>query len=290
MTTLSLREEIAVEIRSHLDNIGTSYMEIGKALNEVRADFDKGADFLAWVDAEFGIKKAYAYRLMKIAETFGNDSRWQGVAMRVLAVMTQHIDNADLIEKAADLAAKGELDTKSLNALIEPVKPTVSTNETPKQSQGEDVKSPEIVPEDVDFDDEPPFDVGEANVISKATPASAIRLNEVTEAPKTAQDEDSERVKGLLSLIQSLRDTNDQLVQELAAMRNERQAKKAVAPMLPQFKSSCFYARLGLSAEEATKKTAINKAKRELVKLGYGEGHEAWKAISEAVDNLLANI
>ena len=56
--------------------------------------------------------------------------------------------------------------------------------------------------------------------------------------------------------------------------------------MLPQFKSSCFYARLGLSAEEATKKTAVNKARRELVKLGYGEGHEAWALISEAVEEL----
>lgn len=280
MTTLSLREEIAVEIRTHLDNIGTSYMAVGRALNEVRADFDKGADFLAWVDAEFGIKKAYAYRLMKIAETFGNDSRWSGVAMRVLAVMTQHIDNTELVEKAAELAAEGKLDTKSLDALIAPVKPVEESKPEPKQPQADDVKSPEHLPEETEQEDEPPFDV--------ETP---VEVEEVrAEAPKPVQDDESDRIKGLLSLIQTLRDTNDQLVQELAAMRNERQAKKAVAPMLPQFKSSCFYARLGLSAEEATKKTAINKAKRELVKLGYGEGHEAWNSISEAVDNLLSNI
>lgn len=283
MTTLSLREEIAVEIRTHLDNIGTSYMAVGKALNEVRADFDKGADFLAWVDAEFGIKKAYAYRLMKIAETFGSDNRWSGVAMRVLAVMTQHIDNVELIEKAAELAADGKLDTKSLDALIAPVKPVEESKPEPKQPQADAVKSPEKLPEETEQDDEPPFDV--------EAPSTSVEVMEVrTEAPKPVQEDESDRIKGLLSLIQTLRDTNEKLVEEMAAMRNERQAKKAVAPMLPQFKSSCFYARLGLSAEEATKKTAINKAKRELVKLGYGEGHEAWNSISEAVDNLLANI
>ena len=93
-------------------------------------------------------------------------------------------------------------------------------------------------------------------------------------------------MSGLLAQIKALTEQLQAANDRIAFLSSARESKKAAAPMLPQFKSSCFYARLGLSAEEATKKTAVNKARRELVKLGYGEGHEAWPLISEAVEEL----
>ena len=285
---VSVREAATAEIKQHLDNIGTSYIKVGSCLNELRGDFEGQKEFLAYVEAEFAIKKAQCYKLMSVARVFEGDERFKGVAMRVMLALVPFADENIIMEKAAELAADGKLDTNAVNALIEPKKEPKSETVQPK---AEPVKPQENAIEAVESQ--------ETQVPQAVPPVSETDTDEAApwedeskpEAPKAAPldntaNTENAAIAGLLAQIKALTEQLKEANDRIASLSSAREIKKAAAPMLPQFKSSCFYARLGLSAEEATKKTAVNKARRELVKLGYGEGHEAWALISEAVEEL----
>lgn len=285
---VSVREAATAEIKQHLDNIGTSYLRVGACLNELRGDFEGQKDFLAYVESEFGIKKAQCYKLMSVARVFEGDDRFKGAAMRVMLALVPFADESIIMERAAELAAAGKLDTNAVNALIEPKKEpkaeTVQPNVEPVKSQenateaeeSQETQAPQELPPvgESDNDKTAPWEEESKPEAPKAAPLD-----------NTANTENA-AMSGLLAQIKALTEQLQAANDRIAALTSARESKKAAAPMLPQFKSSCFYARLGLSAEEATKKTAVNKARRELVKLGYGEGHEAWPLISEAVEEL----
>lgn len=285
---VSVREAATAEIKQHLDNIGTSYLRVGACLNELRGDFEGQKDFLAYVESEFGIKKAQCYKLMSVARVFEGDDRFKGVAMRVMLALVPFADENIIMEKAAELAAAGKLDTNAVNALIDPKKETKaetvqSKAETVKPqenataaAESKETQAPQEVPPASESDDDKsaPWEEESKPEAPKAAPLD-----------NTANTENA-AIAGLLAQIKALTEQLQAANDRIASLSSARESKKAAAPMLPQFKSSCFYARLGLSAEEATKKTAVNKARRELVKLGYGEGHEAWPLISEAVEEL----
>lgn len=287
-TILSVREAATAEIKQHLDNIGTSYIKVGSLLNELRGDFEGQKDFLAYVESEFGIKKAQCYKLMSVARVFEGDDRFKGVAMRVMLALVPFADENIIMEKAAELAAEGKLDTNAVNALIEPKKEpkpeTVQSEAEPVKPQenaaeaaeSQETQAPQVVPpmSEPEADESAPWEEESKPEAPKAAPRD-----------NTANTENA-AIAGLLAQIKALTEQLQAANDRIASLSSARESKKAAAPMLPQFKSSCFYARLGLSAEEATKKTAVNKARRELVKLGYGEGHEAWALISEAVEEL----
>ena len=282
---LSVREAATAEIKQHLDNIGTSYIKVGACLNELRGDFEGQKDFLAYVEAEFGIKKAQCYNLMSVARVFDGDERFKGVAMRVMLALIPFASENTIMEKAAELASDGKLDTKAVNALIEPKKEpkaeTVQSNDETVKPQENATEATEQAPQSVppeatpENGDEMPWEEEEAK---QEAPKAAPLDN-------TANTENA-AMAGLLAQIKALTEQLQAANDRIASLSSARESRKAAAPMLPQFKSKCMYARLGLSAEEAEKKTAVNKAKRELVKLGYGEGHEAWDLISEAVEEL----
>lgn len=285
---VSVREAATAEIKQHLDNIGTSYLRVGACLNELRGDFEGQKDFLAYVESEFGIKKAQCYKLMSVARVFEGDDRFKGVAMRVMLALVPFADENIIMEKAAELAANGKLDTNAVNALIEPKKEpkaeTVQSKAEPVKPQenateateSQETQAPQAVPpmSEPDTDESAPWEDESKPEAPKAAPLD-----------NTANTENA-AMAGLLAQIKALTEQLQAANDRIAALTSARESKKAAAPMLPQFKSKCFYARLGLSAEEAEKKTAVNKARRELVKLGYGEGHEAWALISEAVEEL----
>ncbi|HAE0644975.1 TPA_asm: hypothetical protein G2851_23405 [Salmonella enterica subsp. enterica serovar Enteritidis] len=274
---VSVREAATIEIKAHLDTIGTAYLKVGSLLNELRGDFENQRDFLAYVESEFSIKKAQCYNLMNVSRCFDGDSRFKGVAMRVMLALVPFADEAGLMDKAAELAADGKLDTKSVNALVSHSKPS-----KPEASQ------PQAEPVKEDESAAPVESDGLQTVPPEASaPWEEEKAPEVKAAPlDTTATAENAAMAGLLSQIKALTEQLQAANDRIAELTSTRESKKAVAPMLPQFKSKCFYARLGLSAEEAEKKTAVNKAKRELVKLGYGEGHEAWALISEAVEAL----
>ena len=287
-TLVSVREAATAEIKQHLDNIGTSYLKVGACLNELRGDFEGQKEFLAYVESEFGIKKAQCYKLMSVARVFEGDERFIGVAMRVMLALVPFADESIIMEKAAELAAGGKLDTNAVNALIEPKKETkaetVQSKAEPVKPQenatevaeSQETQAPQAVPPatEPDTDESAPWEEESKPEAPKSAPLD-----------NTANTENA-AMAGLLAQIKVLTEQLQAANDRIASLTSARESKKAAAPMLPQFKSSCFYARLGLSAEEATKKTAVNKARRELVKLGYGEGHEAWALISEAVEEL----
>lgn len=283
-TLVSVREAATAEIKAHLETIGASYLKVGSLLNELRGDFENQREFLAYVEAEFCIKKAQCYNLMNVSRCFDGDDRFKGVAMRVMLALIPFADEGEIMDKAAELAANGELDTKAVNALVSPSKPVKAEA---SQSQAEVTKAAEksapvesevlqTVPQEVapESDESAPWEDAPAT-----TEAAAPKLD-------NAENTDNAAMASLLAQIKTLTEQLTAANDRIAELTSARETKKSAAPMLPQFKSSCFYARLGLSAEEATKKTAVNKAKRELVKLGYGEGHEAWALISEAVEEL----
>ena len=284
-TLVTVREAATAEIKKHLDNIGASYLRIGSCLNELKQDFDGQKEFLAYVEAEFGIKKSQCYNLMNVARTFDGDDRFQGVAMRVMLALIPYADENIIMEKAAELAVEGKLDTLAVNALINPSKPS-----KPKtvQPQPEAVKPQENATKDAEQEPQsvPPEAIPENG---DETPWEEEEVK--PEAPKAAPldntaNTENAAMAGLLAQIKALTEQLQAANDRIASLSSARESKKAAAPMLPQFKSSCLYARLGISAEEAEDKKAVNKARRELVKLGYGEGHEAWALISEAVEEL----
>lgn len=285
---VSVREAATVEIKAHLDTIGTAYLKVGSLLNELRGDFENQRDFLSYVEAEFSIKKAQCYNLMNVARCFDGDERFKGVAMRVLLALIPFADESAIMEKAAELAANGELDTKAVNALVSPSKPSKpeasqSQQEAPKASESaaQEAQEPQSVPQ------EDTASTGDNSAPWDDEPEEAPKAPEIKAAPlDNAATADNAARAGLLDQIKRLSEQLEAANNRIAELTSTRETKKAAAPMLPQFKSKCFYARLGLSAEEAEKKTAVNKAKRELVKLGYGEGHEAWELIQEAVTAL----
>lgn len=285
---LSVREAATAEIKQHLDNIGTSYIKVGACLNELRGDFEGQKDFLAYVESEFGIKKAQCYKLMSVARVFEGDERFKGVAMRVMLALVPFADENIIMEKAAELAANGKLDTNAVNALIETKKE--SKAET-VQSKAETVKPQENATESAELQEMQAPQVVPPASEQEADESAPWEEESKPEAPKAAPldntaNTENATMAGLLAQIKALTEQLQAANDRIAALTSARESKKAAAPMLPQFKSKCFYARLGLGAEEATKKTAVNKARRELVKLGYGEGHEAWALISEAVEKL----
>lgn len=283
MVIVPVRESVAVEIHALLDNIGASYLKVGALLNEARADFEAQKEFLAWAEAEFSIKKAQCYNLMNVARVFEGNGKFEGVAMRVMLALVPHADDAIVMEKAADLAMEGKLDTAAVNALTgkqtaPKTNPVVAAIEQAQAAQATTEAAPlapQTVPEETTGDDSAaPFDMDDTS----ANPAP-VKLDNAANA-------ENDRTAALLETIKQLNATIADMQAKLNERTSERETRKAAAPMLPQFKSKCMYARLGLSAEEAEKKTAVNKARRELVKLGYGEGHEAYALIAEAVEAL----
>lgn len=82
-----------------------------------------------WAGLACQVKRAQAYNLVKIWNTFGADSDFAGCSMRVLNLLV-HLkkEDFDKIEQdAKSLAKVNRLDTKTVNSLIERIKPVKAT-------------------------------------------------------------------------------------------------------------------------------------------------------------------
>lgn len=291
--TQPVRDLVAVEIRAHLDSIGTTYIKVGELLNEARADFENQKEFLAWADAEFSIKKAQCYNLMNVARVFADNKAFEGVAMRVMLALVPFADDAELMTKAAELAQADALDTAAVNTLTgKTQKAQAPAANTAAAGIAQAAAAAANAAAQEDNDNTPPFSTesGTQERLAVAPSTFAAPYGEqgdtATSNQAVALAPADERTAALLATIKQLNDTIADMQAKLNERTSERETRRSAAPMLPQFKSKCMYARLGLSAEDAEKKTAVNKAKRELVKLGYGEGHEAYALIVEAVEAL----
>lgn len=272
-------EEIVIEINQSLDNIQLESVKVGKLLIEANCEFkeqgEKATAFLDWAFAHFSIKKAQAYKLMKVAETFGNDDRFTGVSMRVLYALATQADD-EVLEKAAELASNGSLTTTTLNLLLnpEPIAPKQQQIDTSKQD-GEN--SLQQLPQ-------APGNVGEAG--ENSAPDGGSQEPSAPVAPVAGGEAD----KQLLADNADLRKQISELLAQIKEMQDAQTQynKGASAPVLPQFKHKNPAVVLGISEEDAKSESKIKAAFRGLVKAGYGNGHEAFDLLVAARDNLLA--
>lgn len=258
--------EITRNINSKLDVIHKESVAVGTLLLEARGEFDKYPEFISYCLNEFNIGKAQASKLMKVATVFKDDDRFTGVAMRVLYTLASQATPEEM-DRAAEFAANGDLNSTTLNHLLNPVP----------------VKQPEPKAPELSDDDKLHSELAAALAIANIPEKS-------TEVSQCETNGEPEEVSLLSAEIQELRgalEAANHLIKELKDSQVVR-TKASNAPILPQFKSKCAYAVLGLTLEQSTKPTAIKKAFREIIKCGYGDGHEAFEALTSAKDELLA--
>ncbi|QHB42725.1 hypothetical protein [Vibrio phage VP-HS15] len=280
-------QEITLEVCSKLDTIQQESLAVGNLLREalsiMKDEGKKQADFLEYCKLNFSIGKSQAYKLMKVSEFFEDDKRFSGVAMRVLYVLATEA-NQEQLEKAAELAANDSLNTGTLNAILHPEAPKEepeTSKETPEQAEEKIEEAEESLNSLPDADDVP-FDTGETDSVQ-----SQMQANDKLQEENAPVNQEELLAKD--KLIGELRATIEGLNKTLKELRDKSE-RKPVAPMLPQFKNPCPYAVLGLGQLESKQITKVKKAFRELIKCGYGDGHEAFELLVKAKDQLIADI
>lgn len=253
------------ELTQAIAAVGKAHLRVGALLIEAREACENQAEFLEWAFDKFGIKKSWAFRLMKVAKVFSGEE-WAGVATSVLYTLQAQADEQQT-EAARELARAGRLNIQSLGRLL---------------AEPEPVKAA-TVPAKVE--DLPPFDTGVTDIspklpAAKPAPATATASQQSPTANVT-DNAPSELLERIGELTKALTEAQAKIA-ELTAPRLQRGA----SPMLPQFRSSCMATRLGLSKEEAEDSGKVKVAFRDWVKLGYGRGHGAFELIEEAVKAL----
>lgn len=272
-------DRLKVEIQETIVSIGKSSLHLGKLLLEAKEACDSMNDFLAWVGDNFGIKKAWAYKLMKVATVF-TDEVWAGVSSSVLYTLASQNDE-ELTAQARELAEAGELNHNTLAELVKPSKPkeVQSPESLEKVSQQAAQEAQEALS----------FDTG-ANIQLSIKPQSLPEDVEELASKPLAADEMQAR---LLAKISELTASNSELVKKMESYQaqilelSKPKLRNSNMPMLRQFHSSNYAARLGLTAEEANDKAIILEAFKELCKAGYGRGHEAFELIDQARHELI---
>lgn len=260
------------EIKATIADAGKATFHLGELLLKAKDAHESTPDFLKWVDEKFGIKKAWAYRLMKVASVFQEDA-WKGTAVEVLYTLQSQATDSQL-EQARELAEAGKLNRKTLSELLEPVAPPVKQVEQPEPQSSQKLLQ----------------QAADSLIASAAEPREAApRLPEASSLDSKPQEDKED----LMGLVRELREQlalqqqqNAELMKQIAEASKPRIAASN-APMLPQFSSTCMYARLGLAAEDAADKAKILEAFKSLCKAGYGRQHEAYSLLDEARHELI---
>ena len=251
------------EIHKCLEGIAASSIKSGlllQAAKEFHPDFNSWLD---WSKREFGLGKAQACKLVKIAEVFGSDLRFQGASMRTLYSLST-CNDADLIEQAAQLSEQGELTPAWVAEHIEAKRNKPATEQSASAEQGEGRQEGESTGS-TDSKSEAPFIVdGECTTV----PDSDKRAS-------TEQSASTEQGQSIAELVRELSDLRVMLAraQSELAQRDSEAAKAKAAPTtsalptLPHLRSHNPMIVLGI--EEITQSN-VNRAARELVKLFKG--------------------
>ena len=263
------------EIKATIADAGKATFHLGELLLKSKEAHESTPDFLKWADDKFGIKKAWAYRLMKVASVFNEDA-WKGTAVEVLYTLQSQATDSQL-EAAKELAEAGNLNRKSLSELLEPMQQPIKPEapQEPHASQKLLQQAANTLIED-----------------AKGEPQEAAPQLPESSTLDSAQEEGGqlmELVKDLREQLAISQQQNAELLAQIAEANKPRVAASN-APMLPQFSSSCMYARLGLAVEDASDKGKILEAFKSLCKAGYGRQHEAFPLLDEARHNLIHSV
>ncbi len=114
---LSLKQ-LTGRIKTQLKAAQDSSRKAGAMLADAKGHFDSSGDWLAWAESEFGLKKAHVYRLVKIAETFGDNPAFDGVDAHALRILIDGKTDAEKMEEAERMAERGELNPQSARQLL----------------------------------------------------------------------------------------------------------------------------------------------------------------------------
>lgn len=271
-TLMSELEFLEGEIKATIADAGKATFHLGELLLEAKDAHESTPDFLKWVDEKFGIKKAWAYRLMKVASVFQEDA-WKATAVEVLYTLQSQATDSQL-EQARELAEAGKLNRKTLSELLEPVSPAIKQVEQPEPQSSQKLLQ----------------QAADSLIASAAEPQEAAPQLPESSVLDSKPQEDKE---DLMELVRDLREQlalqqqqNEELMKQIMEANKPRIAASN-APMLPQFSSACMYARLGLAAEDASDKAKILEAFKSLCKAGYGRQHEAYSLLDEARHKLI---
>lgn len=298
--------DIVIDIQKHLETAANSALRIGGLLVLAREFHASQALFIEWAEKTVNIKKAQAYRLIKIHQEFGEDSRFTGVAMRVMNMLTGQ--PAEVVQAAATLASAGKLDSKAAEQLtgkvshmvditpkadkpatIPPVKAEepedaeiLEGTEGQDQDNYTDEQDREGYTIDPDFDAEelPPFDTGvSAPVFATVAPEQSSTVSDTPSGLTDAQ-------------INAMLEARVEELEEALRVANARiEELSKPLPVLPQFDKSLPCIVLGLDDIEAQNVAEVRAAYRALAAIWTPEASpEAFKLLTEARDTLLAEL
>lgn len=271
-TLMSELDCLEGEIKATIADAGKTTFHLGELLLKAKDAHESTPDFLKWVDEKFGIKKAWAYRLMKVASVFQEDA-WKATAVEVLYTLQSQATDSQL-EQARELAEAGKLNRKTLSELLEPVAPAIKQVEQPEPQSSQKLLQ----------------QTADSLISSAAEPQEAapqLPESSVLDSKPQGDKEDlMELVRDLREQLALQQQQNAELMRQIAEANKPRIAASN-APMLPQFSSTCMYARLGLAAEDAADKAKILEAFKSLCKAGYGRQHEAYSLLDEARHKLI---
>ena len=264
-------DALRADISKVIADAGKAAFELGSLLLQAREACETQQEFLDWVDSNFGIKKAWAFKLMKVSQVYSGDP-WCNVATSVLYTLQAQATDEQMLE-AKKFAEVGKLDMQAVKSLLNP--PVAAPAPKPVNDEAVSKKAQEstadalmsVVPRDVAPDIEP----------------------EQPKAPVLSPVVDKTQ-EGLLLQVAEMTETIRKLTEQLAEANKPRLRTSSDMPMLRQFHSPLMHVRLGLSQQEAQSKETILEAFRELCKAGYTRAHEAFPLLDEARHVLIHQI
>lgn len=260
-------DALKADISRVIADAGKASFELGNLLLKAREEFNNQNEFLDWVDANFGIKKAWCFKLMKVSQVFTAEP-WAAVATSVLYVLQSQATDEQLLE-ARKFAEAGKLDMPTVKALLAPVLPVVKPAVDSQKVESKAAESVQTALMSVE-----PVEVSET---VEPAPAAAVAPVAAVLSPVVDKEKNEMQLQ-----IAQLTETVRQLNAALAEANKPRLRSGSDMPMLPQFHSKYMHVRLGLDAEEAKDKDAVLEAFKALCKAGYGRAHEAWNLLDEA--------
>lgn len=276
-------ERLEFQIAQVLEQNAAGEMRLGGLLLEAREALDDSKEFLRWCDSTFGLKKAWVYRLMQMARIF-SDTIWSTTPVQTLYTLRQQANDIQWAAAEEIVREKGSITLTDVRTILgETAKPEPVAKVSPKESN----KAAQLIEEALE-DGEIPVSDSKSEPLPeplavKVMPNEPAKVFEPKTSIMSADGMNAELLKKISELTSQLAEANRK-IQSLTLPTLRRGNK---VPSLPQFKSRCLYARLGLSQEEAGNAQAVRDAFRELVRAGYGIGHNSYDMLNEARKGLL---
>lgn len=203
-------------------------MRIGKRLVQASQDFGDTKEgkkmFNEWCLEKLDIKKAQKNHYMRVYEVFGEDSRFDGVSLRVLVMLCPVSD--EIRDKAAKLAESGTCDSRHVEELLQKKQP--ESNTTTASYEG------------TEGDEETENEPGQAE-------SAGLTVNKAGENSVDSGDEEQEldTITALKNKINELLEAKRNLESEVKQFKAEKTKPQYVPPLF-QFSSNDPITVLGL--------------------------------------------